>query len=97
MNHKSCRKQSRQNQRIRRKQYVLQYKSSHPCMLCCETTIDLLTFHHRRPKDKITDICKIVTSGGMAKLKKEIDKCDIMCQTCHKKIHNIHIKEVNND
>lgn len=57
------------------------------CCFICGTKRDL-TFHHVSPAEKKSDIAtmigKAVTSSV---LKKEIRKCIIICENCHKNLH----------
>jgi hypothetical protein len=46
-----------------------------------------LDFHHRNPKIKV----ECIGSWYMwdwKKLKKELDKCDLLCANCHRELHN---------
>lgn len=56
------------------------------CNLCgYNKSIWALEFHHRDPKEK-----EFTISGGtksFEKLKKELDKCDLLCSNCHSEEH----------
>lgn len=73
--------------RIRLKQRLIEYKGG-KCSRCgynkdCPPAYD---FHHRNPKEKDFQI-----SGsciGLEKMKKEVDKCDLVCRNCHAEIHD---------
>ena len=59
---------------------------------CCEICkydkcLAALTFHHRDPSQKdfgISDIMNLVT---FKKLRKELDKCHLLCLNCHSEVH----------
>jgi hypothetical protein len=67
---------------------------------CSETNLDLLTWHHRDPSTKLSNPSKLTTkvhalstcTDGICqhnwdKALAEINKCDLLCITCHRKIH----------
>lgn len=59
------------------------------CIYCGETHLQKLQFHHKNPKEKLTDIATLVYCN--AKLKyvlDELNKCVVVCDSCHKKLHN---------
>lgn len=45
-----------------------------------------LDFHHRNPNEKDPTISKF-TNFSFEKIKKELDKCDLLCSNCHREIH----------
>jgi hypothetical protein len=58
------------------------------CIVCGENHPAVLDFHHKNPLEKIDTIANLKWSGcGLETLKKEIDKCDVMCSNCHRKHH----------
>lgn len=66
--------------------FVLDYFLSHPCVDCGETNPVVLDFHHER--DKIATIAQLVHNGcSTNKLKREIDKCIVLCSNCHRIRH----------
>ncbi len=69
--------------------YLQQIKAKATCVNCGENHPAALQFHHRDPSQKEFNISEFVTHqlGGMEKLKKEIEKCDIICANCHLKYH----------
>lgn len=66
-------------------------RTSH-CQHCGVDGVDL-DFHHRNPKNKIKEPCKLAGKYSLRKVIKEIEKCDLICKTCHTKIN----KEVSNN
>ena len=46
----------------------------------------ILTFHHRNTSDKEFGISDIM-GHAWSKIKKELDKCDLLCQNCHRELH----------
>jgi len=45
-----------------------------------------LDFHHINPYTKNTNI-KNISSGSWDKIKKELDKCILLCANCHRELH----------
>jgi hypothetical protein len=56
------------------------------CKLCGEKNIFKLSFHHTNPEDKDFALSeKRFTRFSI--LKKEIEKCELLCQNCHRESH----------
>ena len=67
------------------REYVFQYLSTHPCANCGEADPVVLEFHHREGKDR--SVSELVAGGySIATIQAEIDKCDVLCANCHRKI-----------
>lgn len=56
------------------------------CQKCEENHISCLDFHHLDPKEKEGNISSMV-KYSLKKIKKEIEKCIILCSNCHRKLH----------
>jgi DNA-binding CsgD family transcriptional regulator len=68
------------------KQMAVEYLGG-KCMKCgYNKCIWVLEFHHRNPKEKEFAIGKYF-SRSWEKLKKELDKCDLLCANCHREKH----------
>ena len=68
--------------------FIVDIKIKSGCKVCGENHIATLDFHHRNPEDKKLDITRAVANGwGIKRLQKEIDKCDVLCSNCHRKLH----------
>jgi len=64
------------------------YKKKNECEKCGEKKWYVLQFHHRDSKEKETEISSAVRNGwSLNRLKKEIEKCDILCSNCHIEYH----------
>ena len=59
------------------------------CLVCGIKTDnpDDYDYHHRDPKTKIASIADMVGRGSRQAIINEKSKCDIVCKSCHKKIH----------
>jgi hypothetical protein len=56
------------------------------CITCGEKNLFKLTFHHRNPQEKEFSY-STYREYRWSKLKEELDKCDILCQNCHRELH----------
>lgn len=66
------------------KKYIQDLKSSTPCMDCKKTyPYYVMDFDHQHSKEFL--ISKAVESGrSLEAIKKEIEKCEIVCANCHR-------------
>lgn len=68
--------------------WLNEYKSTRGCSKCSENHPAALDFHHRDPSQKISEIAtmrgKVIS---IKRLQTEVDKCDILCANCHRKLH----------
>ena len=59
------------------------------CILCgynkCQRA---LSFHHLNPKEKDFDLSSRGLTRSWERIKKEIDKCVLLCANCHMEIHD---------
>ncbi len=46
-----------------------------------------LDFHHKTPKEKDKEITKLIRNGNWKKIKKELNKCMLLCSNCHRELH----------
>ncbi len=56
------------------------------CYHCGNRSINVLTFHHRDPEKKEHTISQI-KDWSWEKIRKELDKCDMLCFNCHMEEH----------
>jgi predicted transcriptional regulator len=90
---RSCRSVCR---RCHQKQTILRYRSKKlkaieykggKCQKCgYDKCPGSLQFHHRNPSEKNAN-WKYVRSWSFDKIKKELDKCDLLCANCHGEVH----------
>jgi len=50
--------------------------------ICC------FTFHHRNPEEKDSDMGDFLIRKDWEAMRKELDKCDLLCFNCHQIIHH---------
>lgn len=85
---KSCVSKDTINRGRKIKLECIEYKGG-ACKNCgynkCQAALD---FHHRNPKEKDFSICKRYSACKLNdKIKKELDKCDLLCANCHREEH----------
>jgi hypothetical protein len=76
--------------RLRKKIQLLEYKSN-KCEKCGYDKIQYLSafdFHHIDPSTKEFGIGEKGRCISIEKLKKEVDKCLLLCNRCHQEIHD---------
>ena len=56
-------------------------------------SINGLEFHHIDPTKKEFSISQIRLCKMNEKIKKELDKCDLLCANCHREIHEKLVEE----
>lgn len=78
-NRKIRQKITDQNRKLQVKMYKYNYYKEHPCIDCGETDPVVLQFDHL--KEKSINVSKIKMS--LDSLKKEIEKCEVVCANCH--------------
>jgi len=77
---------SRRRKRLR--QMAREYKGG-KCVVCgykkCQRA---LSFHHINPKKKNFDLSSRGLTRSWERIKKEIDKCVLICANCHMEVHD---------
>lgn len=64
--------------------YILDYLKHHHCAVCGESDPLVLQFDHIENYKKTMDISNAIQNAwGLAKLRNEIDKCQVLCANCH--------------
>lgn len=74
-----------QKQKIRA--WLRALKATLSCTRCGEDHQACISFHHRDRKTKFKEVSQMATDGySTARIMKEIDKCDVLCENCHRKL-----------
>ena len=69
--------------------FIQRVKTVSSCKLCGESRWWVLDFHHRNPTDKSYAISTMANEGfGVAMVKAELRKCDVLCANCHRDLHH---------
>lgn len=74
---------------INKKIWAIDYLGG-KCKVCSiQDHYSIYDFHHRDPKQKdiVWDKMRLVSKDRMVK---ELDKCDLLCSNCHRKLHSVH-------
>src|SRR3989344_7382256 len=66
--------------------WISDHKKSLKCSVCSENHPATLDFHHMGNKEFTI---KYMVSNGYSpnRIKKEMDKCTVLCSNCHRKLH----------
>ena len=92
---KKCAVESVQKRRNNVRKMAIEYKGG-KCEICgYDRCLDALEFHHLNPKEKDFGISKKGYTISFEKVKKELDKCMLVCANCHREIHDGVIKTDN--
>lgn len=82
-------KKSKKKYAKRNTENVIEYLQDKYCSRCQIKDIEVLDFHHKDPNEKEYSVADMLTHGySWKRIRKEIDKCEIVCANCHRKIHN---------
>lgn len=65
------------------KVFIVDYLKDHPCVVCGESDIVVLEFDHLH--SKVDTVSNLVRSKNINRVKKEIEKCQVLCANCHKR------------
>ena len=68
--------------------WINEYKIQKRCMRCHISDPRVLDFHHRDEKDKLFSVGEFRWAVGFDRIKKEIEKCDVVCANCHRILHD---------
>ena len=91
---RKCSIDSVQKRRYLIKELAVEYKGN-KCEICgYNKCIDALEFHHLDPTQKDFGISQKGYTRSWEKVKKELDKCVMVCSNCHKEIHAKEHKEL---
>lgn len=66
--------------------YIRQYREQHPCK-CGESHPSCLDFHHESGEKEFNISVAIEKGYSLIRVKAEIEKCEILCSNCHRKLH----------
>jgi len=71
----------RTNRRIEARKYLETVRRNSKCVDCGISNPIVLQFHHRDGKEKY--VINMHCRNGINRLKKELEKCDVLCANCH--------------
>lgn len=65
------------------KEKIIDFLKKNPCVSCGESNLMVLDFDHLQ--DKTKNVAQLITEGySWENVKKEIDKCQVLCSNCHR-------------
>jgi hypothetical protein len=71
-----------------RRFWLKEYKKGKVCLRCGESHPACLVFHHKDDTIKENNIADMIRGGySLKNIKKELDKCEVLCSNCHNKEH----------
>ena len=78
-----------QERALKRKLELIEYKGG-KCECCgYDKNCTALEFHHINPEEKDFQLdSRRLSNTNIDKLKKEVDKCVLLCANCHREIHH---------
>ena len=63
------------------------------CSKCGDKRFYVLDFHHINPNEKENTLAHMIKSNSLENLKKEVDKCILLCANCHREFHFLEKEE----
>lgn len=82
-----CRVEAVQRRRDALKLKAIEYKGNACCICGYKKYVGALEFHHLDPKEKDFGIGYKGYTRSLDSVKKELDKCILVCSNCHREIH----------
>jgi Flp pilus assembly protein TadD len=79
--------EQQQKKRLERHDWLWELKCGLSCIQCGDDDPACLDFHHADPLKKDGAISKLITTASMDRVIEEIEKCDVLCASCHRKFH----------
>lgn len=68
---------------------IIEIKRLFGCFICGINDPKILTFHHTNCRTKTSTIHELVHRGKSERIiENEMKKCAILCEKCHKEVHN---------
>lgn len=83
---KACYFNSKYTRRSENREWFIEYRKSLKCISCGNDDHRVLEFHHRDPSVKEKAVT-LMMYHSREKIKKEIEKCDVLCANCHRILH----------
>lgn len=87
--HKAEAKQALKDRRHNRAEWFFNLKKKLKCKCCEENHPACLDFHHKEGFEKDEIVSELVCEGySEEKILAEIEKCEVICSNCHRKLHS---------
>lgn len=77
------------NKRWREKAKIVykEFRKTLMCVRCGESHPACLDLHYLDPTTKFKSVAQLAGRASLSGLKKEVDKCIVLCANCHRKEH----------
>ena len=74
---------------IRNREFIKNQKMNKNCLRCgYNQHPEIIEFHHKNKSEKVAGVCELAKSlKSIYIIKKEIEKCDLICPNCHREEH----------
>lgn len=82
---RSKNKHYKQKRQKENKDFLISYLKENPCIECGESDIIVLEFDHIESDKKFKNISVLRKHYSLDALKKEIEKCQVLCANCHRR------------
>lgn len=80
--------EQRRKRRKRKKHWIDRIKAEKGCLICGEDERVCLHYHHLNEEEKQFQLSQIAyNDAGKEKIKRELNKCVVLCANCHAKHH----------
>jgi hypothetical protein len=84
--HRNSEKKHVKNRKELIRKWILNYKKNLRCSICSESHPAILDFHHKWGKEFTVNY--LVANGySVERIKRELEKCVVLCSNCHRKLH----------
>jgi len=81
-------REGQQRRRHEKKDFVSEKKEENGCYFCGIDEPVCLDFHHVDDSEKKNDVSRMADSDySIESIKEEIEKCEVVCANCHRKLH----------
>jgi dTDP-4-amino-4,6-dideoxygalactose transaminase len=86
---RKCHLDKAAKEKSERRAYVSNYKKLKGCNICGYNDERALVLHHKNPKEKTLEVSNMISRNySSEKIKKELKKCEVLCQNCHAILHH---------
>ena len=70
------------------KSWLWEYKKNLKCSMCSESHPSIIDFHHKEGRKEKGVAQMIVDGYSKNRIKEELNKCEVLCANCHRKLHS---------
>src|SRR5687768_10577066 len=82
-----CYRNTKQDYINRCYQWIIEYKAQRGCGNCGIKDHRVLDLHHPYHVKKEFTVAYFRRALGFARIKKEVEKCEVLCSNCHRILH----------